>query len=99
MTFNTKSGKVITIVATDETLCLTPDVTTCVLFLFDAILFGEGGLHMFSDTGSITIGSLHIEFSKPQHQFTVEWKGENVPETFVEFEKVWNRYLNLRAFW
>jgi hypothetical protein len=70
-----------------------------VLGLFDIIVFHGHGFHLDYDQGSIMVGHFRIDFCKSKRQFTVKWGGEIVPETFLEFQKEWDRVLNLKAFW
>jgi|SRR5579864_9524391 len=99
ITLSFLNGQEITIRNEEGALSFAPDARTCVLYLFDYMLFHRHGICAMCDNGSITVGNFRIDFCKSDRQFTVQWEGKDPPASFIEFEKEWNRFLNLKAFW
>lgn len=99
MTVTFEDEMEIKISASFDDLVIAPNIKTCVSYMYKMIFTNAYGLFPNVEFTHITIGAFHLEVAKRENKFEVKWDGENKPPIFLEFEKEWNRYKDMKAFW
>ena len=88
------------IIVTENELICEPNIKACMNCVFRFMFLGEwNDLPVFVTSSSFTVTVGKLLLQRTTNDFIIKWEDNEVPPSFYEFKKEFERYYALKAFW